>query len=140
MSRGSPFPAFRRSKDFSSSGKVSLASGICKISYAMSITSVISYATANIRSAMSDGGDILRDLPSAVSFFSFFFSLSLFLLLGPNGGPGLREVSVSGKARCQVLSERRGRKPKRTAADVRRPRHAGEGKKERREKLRGAHT
>lgn len=47
MSCGSPFPLFRLSKVFSASpGKLSSVPGeMCKISYAMSITSVISYAT-----------------------------------------------------------------------------------------------
>lgn len=47
MSCRSPFPLFRLSKVFSASpGKLSsVLGGMCKISYAMSITSVISYAT-----------------------------------------------------------------------------------------------
>lgn len=62
--------------------------GICMISYAMSITSVISYATVNIRAAVSDGGEILHDLPLVKSLYSFGFS-------GQRAGPRVLEVCVS---------------------------------------------
>lgn len=55
----------------------------------MSITSVISYGTVNIRSALSDGGSILHDLPLVKYLF--------FLNLRPESCTGLLEVSVSGR-------------------------------------------
>lgn len=53
----------------------------------MSITSVISYATVDIRSALSDGRGILHDLPLVKSIF--------FVVVGPESDPGVKEVSVS---------------------------------------------
>lgn len=70
------------------------------IRYAMSITLVISYATVNIRSAMSDGGGILHDLPLVRSLYFFCFRA--------------REKAKSAggfcvsEAQCQVLSELQG--------------------------------
>lgn len=55
----------------------------------MSITSVISYGTVNIRSALSDGGSILHDLPLVKYLY--------FLVLRPESFTGLLEVSVSGR-------------------------------------------
>lgn len=80
----------------------------------MSITSVISYATVNIRSALSDGGDILHDLLLVISLYFIFF----FRVLWPDSGPGVQEVSVSGRHSVRSSPSSRDRKPKRTAADV----------------------
>lgn len=59
------------------------------ISYAMSITSVISYARVNIRLALSDGGGIHHDLP-LVACLDFFVSRA-------REQPGMWKVSVSGR-------------------------------------------
>lgn len=61
----------------------------------MSITSVISYATVNIRSALTDGGSILHDLP-LVKYLYFDGS---WATERPKGAGG----SCVMEAQCQVL-------------------------------------
>lgn len=112
MSRRSPFPLFRLSKVFRSSAGETIISpcGICKISYAMSITSVISYATVNIRSALSDGGDILHDLLLVISLYFF---LGFY---GQTVAQGCRRFlcqggTVSGPLQALGIENQRGQLP-----------------------------
>lgn len=114
MSRRSPFPLLRLSKVFSSSAGETIISpcGICKISYAMSITSVISYATVNIRSALSDGGDILHDLLLVISlYFIFFFGFYGQTVAQGCGRFLCQGGTVSGPLRALGIENQRGQLP-----------------------------
>lgn len=114
MSCGSPFPLFRLSKVFSSSpGKLSSA----PVEYVRLVMQCQLHQSSVMpqRSALSDGEDILHDLPPMISLH---FSGSR-ARQRPTGAGGfcVRE------AQCQVLSQLWGQKPSGTAADVGMPQH-----------------